>query len=64
MDKDGVEGFGKKATGSVKGAVGNVTDRAKTQAEGAAEKTADTAQNRVGGAKGTMPPPSKLDYAH
>jgi len=51
VDKDRVEGLGKKVTGSIKEAIGKVTGDTKTQAEGAAEKTAGTVQNTVGGAK-------------
>src|SRR3954466_5714770 len=51
MDKDRIEGVGKQAKGAVKEAFGKMTGDAKTQAEGAAEKTAGKAQNAVGGAK-------------
>ncbi len=51
MDKDRLEGVGKKVSGSIKEAVGKVTGDSKTQAEGSAEKTAGKAQNTVGGAK-------------
>ena len=51
MDKDRSEGIGKKVSGSIKEAVGQVTGDSKTQAEGSAEKTAGKAQNAVGGAK-------------
>ncbi len=54
MDKDRVEGLGKKVTGSIKEAIGKVTGDTKTQAEGTAEKTAGTVQNTVGGAKDTV----------
>ena len=43
MDKDRVAGSAKKAKGSVKEAIGKVTGDSKTQAEGAAEKTAGRA---------------------
>ncbi len=51
MDKDRVEGIGKKVTGSVKEAIGKVTGDTKLQAEGTADKAAGTTQNAVGGAK-------------
>ncbi len=54
MDKDRVEGLGKKVAGSIKEAIGKVTGDTKTQAEGTAEKTAGTVQNTVGGAKDTV----------
>ena len=54
MDKDRVEGVGKKITGSIKEAAGKVTGDTKTQAEGSAEKTAGKAQNTVGGAKDSV----------
>ncbi len=53
MDKDRVEGLGKKVAGSIKEAVGKITGDTKTQAEGVAEKASGTAQNAVGGAKDT-----------
>ena len=51
MDKDRVEGTGKKVTGSVKEAIGKVTGDTKLQAEGKADKVAGKAQSAVGGAK-------------
>ncbi len=54
MDKDRLEGIGKKVTGSIKEAAGKVTGDTKTQAEGHAEKTAGKAQNAVGGAKDSV----------
>ena len=51
MDEDRLEGIGKKVSGSIKQAVGKVTGDTKTEAEGAAEKTAGKVQNTVGGAK-------------
>ncbi len=51
MDKDRVEGLGKKVAGSIKEAIGKITGDTKTQAAGVAEKTSGTAQNAVGGAK-------------
>ena len=46
MDTDQVKG-------AVKEAIGKATGDAKTQAEGAAEKTGGKAQNAVGGVKDT-----------
>jgi uncharacterized protein YjbJ (UPF0337 family) len=54
MDKDRVTGSAKKTKGSVKEAIGKVTGDSKTQAEGAAERTAGQAQNVVGGVKDTL----------
>ena len=54
MDKDRLEGIGKKVSGSIKEAAGKVTGDTKTQAEGRAEKTAGKAQNAVGGAKDSV----------
>ncbi len=51
MDKDRVEGAVHQAKGGVKEAAGKVTGDKKTQASGAAEKTAGKVQNAVGGAK-------------
>lgn len=51
MDKDRVEGGGKKVVGSIKEAIGKVTGDTKLQAEGAAQKTAGSAQNAIGGVK-------------
>jgi uncharacterized protein YjbJ (UPF0337 family) len=51
MDKDRVVGAAHQIKGVVKEAVGKVIGDAKTQAEGAAEKTAGKVQNAVGGAK-------------
>jgi uncharacterized protein YjbJ (UPF0337 family) len=54
MDKDRIEGAGKKVSGSIKEAAGKVTGDTKTQAEGHAEKTAGHVQNAVGSAKDTV----------
>ena len=51
MDKDRVEGAGKKVKGSIKEGVGKVTGDTKTEAEGRADKTEGKVQNAVGGAK-------------
>ena len=48
MDKDRITGIAHRVKGTVKEAVGKVTGDAKTQAEGAAEKTAGKVQNAVG----------------
>lgn len=53
MDKDRVEGIGKKVTGSIKEAIGKVTGDTKLQTEGKADQVAGT-QNTVGGAKDTV----------
>ncbi len=54
MDKDRVEGIGKKVTGSVKEAIGKVTGDTRLQAEGKADKAAGTAKNAIGGVKDTV----------
>jgi uncharacterized protein YjbJ (UPF0337 family) len=54
MDTDRAEGIGHQIKGSVKEGVGKVTGDSKTQAEGAAEKTAGKIQNAVGGAKDSV----------
>ena len=54
MDKDRVEGVGKKVTGSVKEAIGKVTGDTKLQAEGVADKATGTVQNAAGGAKDSV----------
>lgn len=51
MDNDRIEGAARQAVGSVKEAFGKLTGDAKTQAEGAAQKTEGKAQNAAGGAK-------------
>jgi uncharacterized protein YjbJ (UPF0337 family)/MFS family permease len=51
MDKDRVEGAGKKVKGSVKEAAGKVTGDKKTEAEGRADKAEGKVQNTIGGAK-------------
>jgi uncharacterized protein YjbJ (UPF0337 family) len=51
MDKDRIAGTVRQAKGAVKQGIGKVTGDAKTEAEGAAEKTAGKIQNAVGGAK-------------
>ena len=54
MDKDRVDGIGKKVAGSVKEAIGKVTGDTKLEAEGSAQKTAGMAQNAVGGIKDSV----------
>ncbi|RYE97539.1 MAG: CsbD family protein [Oxalobacteraceae bacterium] len=54
MDKDRVDGIGKKVAGSDKEAIGKVTGDTKLEAEGVAQKTAGKAQNAVGGVKDTV----------
>ena len=54
MDKDRVAGSAKKAKGSVKEAIGKGTGDSKTQADGAAEQMAGSAQNAAGGIMGTV----------
>ena len=51
MDKDRIKGGAKQVKGSVKEAIGKVTGDRKTEAEGAAEKTAGKVQGEVGKAK-------------
>jgi uncharacterized protein YjbJ (UPF0337 family) len=51
MDADRVEGAGHKVKGAIKEGIGKVTGDTKTEAEGAAEKTAGKVQNTVGGIK-------------
>jgi uncharacterized protein YjbJ (UPF0337 family) len=51
MDKDRIAGAAHQVKGAVKETIGKITGDAKTQAEGAAEKTAGKVQNIVGGAK-------------
>jgi uncharacterized protein YjbJ (UPF0337 family) len=59
MDKDRLKGIGNQAAGSVKEALGKVTGDAKTEAEGAAQKTAGKFQNAVGGTKDAIRDASK-----
>lgn len=51
MDKDRIEGAGKKMKGSLKEAAGNLTGDEKLRAEGKMDKAEGRAQNAVGGAK-------------
>jgi uncharacterized protein YjbJ (UPF0337 family) len=54
MDKDRIEGAGKKVKGAVKEAAGKLTGDAKLKAEGKADKLAGGVQNAVGGAKDAL----------
>jgi uncharacterized protein YjbJ (UPF0337 family) len=51
MDSDRIKGAAHQVKGGVKEAAGKVTGDTKTEAEGAAEKTAGKVQNAVGGMK-------------
>ena len=51
MNKDRIAGAAHRVKGAVKETIGKITGDAKTEAEGAAEKTAGKVQNIVGGAK-------------
>ncbi len=54
MDEDRIKGAGKQVSGSIKEAIGKLTGDTRTQAEGAAEKTAGRGQNAVGGAEDSV----------
>jgi uncharacterized protein YjbJ (UPF0337 family) len=54
VDENRVEGIGHQIKGAIKEGIGKVTGDTKTQAEGAAEKTAGKVQNAVGGAADTV----------
>ncbi|HEX3576638.1 MAG TPA: CsbD family protein [Rhodopila sp.] len=51
MDSDRIKGAAHQVKGAVKEAAGKVTGDTKTEAEGAAERTAGKVQNAVGGMK-------------
>jgi uncharacterized protein YjbJ (UPF0337 family) len=51
MNNDRIPGAANKVKGSVKEAIGKITGDTKTQAEGAAEKTAGQVSHAAGGAK-------------
>ena len=51
MDSDRIKGAAHQVKGAVKEAAGKVTGDSKTEAEGAAERTAGKVQNAVGGMK-------------
>lgn len=51
MDKDRIVGSAKEFSGKVEGVVGNMTDDARTQAEGRAREAAGTVQNLYGQAR-------------
>jgi uncharacterized protein YjbJ (UPF0337 family) len=54
MDKDRIAGVARRAKGSVTEAIAKVADDSKTHAGGAAEKTAGSVQNVIGGVEDTM----------
>ena len=54
MDKDRIEGAGKKAKGAVEEGAGKLTGDAKLKADGKADKIAGSVQNAVGGAKDAL----------
>ena len=54
MDKDRMEGSGKKLKGDMKQAAGDVTGDQKMKSEGAADKVKGKVQNAVGGAKDAL----------
>jgi uncharacterized protein YjbJ (UPF0337 family) len=51
MDKNRIEGGAKQVKGSVKESIGKVTGNRRTEAEGAAEKTAGKVQGEFGKTK-------------
>ena len=51
VNKDQVKGVGKQAKGSIKQTAGRVTGNRRTEAEGAAEKTAGKVQKGFGDIK-------------
>jgi uncharacterized protein YjbJ (UPF0337 family) len=51
MDKDRVDGAGKKVSDSIKEAIGKITGDKKSRVEGKANKAAGEAQNDAGSAK-------------
>jgi uncharacterized protein YjbJ (UPF0337 family) len=53
MDKNRLEGLGRKIKGSIKSSVGKLTGDKKMQAEGEAEKLAGSVQSTVGNVKDT-----------
>jgi uncharacterized protein YjbJ (UPF0337 family) len=54
VDTDRIEGIGHQIKGAIKEGIGKVTGDTKTEAEGAAEKTAGKVQNAVGGLKDSV----------
>jgi uncharacterized protein YjbJ (UPF0337 family) len=54
MDKDRVEGSGKKIKGSVKEGLGKATGDEKLKTEGKADKAQGKIQNAVGGVKDAL----------
>ena len=59
MDKDRIEGSGKKIKGSIKEGLGKATGDAKLQTEGKADKAEGKIQNAVGGVKDALRDQSK-----
>jgi uncharacterized protein YjbJ (UPF0337 family) len=58
MVQDGIDDAAKRVKGSIKEAIGKLTGDAKTEAEGAAEKTtgpATSAERKTGGKAGDLP---------
>jgi uncharacterized protein YjbJ (UPF0337 family) len=58
VDHDEVDDAAKRVGGSIKEAIGKLTGDTKTEAEGAAEKTAGTgasAEGKTGGKAGDLP---------
>jgi uncharacterized protein YjbJ (UPF0337 family) len=54
MDKDRIAGSAKQSKGSIKEAIGKVTDDTKLQSEGEADESEGKIQNAVGGLKDTL----------
>ena len=54
MNKDRIEGVVKKATGTVKEAVGKILGDGKLQSDGKTKKLEGTIQNAVGGVKDAL----------
>ncbi|HYF23681.1 MAG TPA: CsbD family protein [Caulobacteraceae bacterium] len=54
MDRDRVEGAGRKTKGGMKEAAGKLTGDEKLKAEGKAQKTGGNVQNAVGGVKDAL----------
>jgi len=56
MAEDRIDDAAKRVKGSIKEAIGKLTGDTKTEAEGAAEKTAGTgAEGKTGGKAGDLP---------
>ena len=54
MDKDRIDGAGKKVSGSIKEAIGKITGDKNSRAEGKARKTAGEIQSDFGSAKDSV----------